>query len=378
MAKQQSTGFSLKDHLFNADRVRFLARQFARNDSRFQHSEFFRAVMRQLGELDLKQRIVHIAVTLERYLAADFPTAAKQIRGALPPELDPCKTDDDFGDFIIAPLGEYVVRRGMDPQNISVSLSLLKEITKRFSMEDAMRAFINAHPRITLRELKEWSRDRNYHVRRLVSECTRPRLPWSCKLTIDYSVPLPFLDALHADSTRYVTRSVANHLNDIAKRDPELVLKTLQKWRVNGGQRSEELDWICRHALRTLVKQGHPGTMKFLGMRTNARVTVSPIELRRSSISAGEPLEFSVTITAQRTESLIVDYVIEFVKANGRLAPKVFKGKKLQLRRGESTQIVKRHPLRANATTYKLFPGTHHLIVQVNGVPAARASFKIR
>jgi 3-methyladenine DNA glycosylase AlkC len=378
MTTQKSTNLSLKDHLFNAERVGYLAQQFSAAVSGFDDKRFTRAVLKRLQPLELKQRIVLIAETLERHLAEDFPKAAQQLVSALPPELDPTKTDDDFGDFIIAPLGEFVVRRGMAPEHVAISLKTLKEITKRFSMEDALRAFLNAYPEKTLRELVKWSTDRNYHVRRLVSESTRPRLPWSGRLSIHHSVPLPLLDQLHADRTRYVTRSVANHLNDIAKLDPALVLETLTRWRKQRNQEPEELDWMCRHALRTLVKQGHTETMKFLGYCTDPQVKVSAIKIANSTITAGQSLEFSVTLTALRDESLIVDYVIDFVKASGSLSPKVFKAKKLRLRQGESITIAKRHPLRSNATTYRLFPGTHRLTIQVNGKAMASASFELR
>lgn len=334
--------------------------------------------MKRLKDLELKERIVHIAETLERFLSDDFPTAAGQIVAALPCELDPSKTDGDFGDFIFAPLGEFVVRRGMALDHVSLSLKTLKEITKRFSMEDAVRAFINAHPKRTLRELAKWSTHGNYHVRRLVSESTRPRLPWSGRLSIDYTVPLLLLDRLHADATRYVTRSVANHLNDISKTDPALALTTLRKWRKLGKQDPAELNWMYRQALRTLIKQGHAETMEFLGLRAQPDVSVGAIEFNRSSLKAGESLDFGVTITAHRKESLIVDYAIDFVKANGSLSPKVFKAKRLVLQRGESVTIVKRHPLRANATTYRLFPGKHRLTIQVNGVAQSCATFELR
>lgn len=377
MAKQKSTKFSLKDHLFNADRVQFLAGQFSAADRRFDAVGFTQAVMKRLKQLELKQRIVHIAETLEQFLADDFQLAARQIIAALPAELDPTKTDDDFGDFILAPLGEFVVRRGMATKDVAMSLKTLKEITKRFSMEDALRSFINAHPEKTLRELEKWSTDHNYHVRRLVSESTRPRLPWSGRLTIDHSVPLPFLEKLHGDSTRYVTRSVANHMNDISKVDPLLVLETLARWRKAGRQRPDELEWMCQHALRTLIKQGHEQTMQFIGVRTKPKVTVSPIELCQSTITAGQSLEFAITITSHRDESLVVDYVIDFVKANGSHSPKVFKAKKLQLRSGHSVTIRKRHPLRAGATTYTLFPGTHRLTIQINGRSWSTATFEL-
>ena len=124
---------------------------------------------------------------------------------------------------------------------MEISLKGLKEITKRFSAEDAIRYFLNAFPDKTLTFLIDCARDENYHVRRLATEGTRPKLPWAQKLTIDYHLALPILEILHGDKTRYVTRSVANHLNDISKIDPDLVLDTLRKWQ-EGDRRYLNLD----------------------------------------------------------------------------------------------------------------------------------------
>ena len=72
-----------------------------------------------------------------------------------------------------------------------------------------------------------WTGHDSYHVRRLVSEGTRPRLPWGIGLTSDPARPLPLLDRLYGDRARFVTRSVANHLNDIGKKTPDAVIDRL-------------------------------------------------------------------------------------------------------------------------------------------------------
>ncbi|PHQ36468.1 hypothetical protein [Rhodopirellula bahusiensis] len=371
------SGFSLKDQLFNRDRVNYLSSLFQNADSNFDGKAFTRQCMRGLLDLELKQRIVHIAGVLETHLSDDFATAATQIREALPPPLDPKRTDDDFGDFIFAPLGEFVVRNGLERKQLRHSLKTLKAITMRFSMEDAIRAFIDAHPDATLAELSKWSSDSNYHVRRLVSEGTRPKLPWSRRLTIDVTTPLPFLETLHADPTRYVTRSVANHLNDISKSHPELVLQTLRGWKSSQCQTPKELDWISRHALRTLIKQGHSPALKFLGYRDNPKIEVSDFELKTGELRPGDTIEFSFTVSAERAESLMIDYVIDFVKANGTTAPKVHKLKSLPLGKGESVSLTKRHRLHANATTYTLYPGRHAVTLQINGKPYGTLPFDL-
>lgn len=375
--KKRGTGFSLKDHLFNEDRVQYLAELFRTADDRFDAARFARDTMKQLSQLELKARIVHIAAKLECYLATDYKIATRQICDALPPPLDPTRSDDDFGDFIFAPLGEFVVRNGLAKKHLRISLKTLKELTKRFSMEDAIRAFINSYPDETLAELKKWTGDKNYHVRRLVSEGTRPMLPWSKRLSIDCTTPLPLLDELHADATRYVTRSVSNHLNDIAKTSPTLVLERLQRWRQDGRQDPVELNWMSRHALRTLVKQGDSEALQFLGFHPKPRIKVSQFNLESTRIQPGDAVEFSFVLTALRAESLMIDYIIDFVKANGTTAPKVHKIKQLNMQKGQSATVKKRHPLRAGATTFTLYPGTHHVTLQINGKAFDTRSFEL-
>ncbi|MCA9216658.1 MAG: hypothetical protein KDB27_26495 [Planctomycetales bacterium] len=377
MPPKNGAGFSLKDHLFNKRKVQYLADLFRAADADFDAKSFVKQATRPFKSLELKERIAHLAVTLEDFLNDDFRVSAKQIMEALPPPLDPRKTDDDFGDFILAPLGEYVVRNGLSKRHLKLSLRTLKEITQRFSMEDAIRHFINAFPDETLRELEKWSTDSNYHVRRLVSEGARPTLPWSGRLAVDFTQPLPLLDKLHADPTRYVTRSVANHLNDISKLEPTHAISTLKRWKQESVQQQDEFNWIAKHALRTLIKQGHHDALKFLGFRTNPKIDIENFTVARKRLKPGEVLEFAFDIVAERDEPLIVDYVIDFVKANGSLAPKVHKLKQLTEKNGKRVTLKKQHTLRANATTYTLYPGTHRVTIQINGSAYGTLEFEL-
>lgn len=371
------SGFSLKDHLFNAEKVEYLGSLLTGNGRTFPKRKFVSSVMKELPQLELKQRIVCIAVNLKEALPASFPESVQHLLDSLPPPLDETKTDDDFGDFIFAPLGEFVVRNGMSCEDVSLSLSALKELTKRFSMEDSLRYFIRQHPRETVKELNRWAKDKNYHVRRLVSESTRPLLPWSGRIDLSTDVTLPLLDQLHADKTRYVTRSVANHLNDIAKTQPDLVVETLKRWRSQQRQHPEELNWMTRHALRTLIKQGHAASLSLLGFNTSPKIQCSDIRLSKSSLKMGDTLEFSLDIIAERDESLVVDYAIDFVKATGKRSVKVYKATKVTLKKGEQITVTKRHKLLAKATTYQLYPGKHHLTVQINGQPVGNQAFDL-
>lgn len=369
--------FSLKDHLFNEETVTYLGGLFSAVDSTFNTQGFVRDVMKELLTLELKARIVWIAEVLEMHLPKDFKKASKLIIKALPPRLNPSKTDDDFGSFIIAPLGEYVVRNGLDAKHIEISLETLLELTQRFSMEDSIRYFINTHEKVTLQKLDEWVTHEHYHVRRLVSEGTRPLLPWSGRITVNPRAALGFLDTLHSDKTRYVTRSVANHLNDISKKEPDLVIATLKKWNKKKLQDKKELDWMTRHALRTLIKQGDHEALLLLGYQSDPKIKVEQLSVLKPKVTPGETLSFSFSITAQEDTELLIDYIIDFVKAKGKTKPKVFKIKKISLKKGETVSITKNHRLVADATTFTLHAGVHVLTLQINGKNFGSADFII-
>jgi 3-methyladenine DNA glycosylase AlkC len=161
---------------------------------------------------------------------------ADQVEAAMPPPLDPTLTDDDFGQFIHAIPGVLAVRHGMSDAHLPRALDLLEAATQRFSMEFYIRPFLNAFPGPVMARLHRLDGARQLPRPRLVSEGTRPTLPWARRIEADPLSMLPLLDALHADPTRYVTRSVANHLNDIAKIAPDRVLATLPTGRRAGGR----------------------------------------------------------------------------------------------------------------------------------------------
>ncbi|MDV7141845.1 hypothetical protein R3X27_04030 [Tropicimonas sp. TH_r6] len=326
-------------------------------------------------ELELKQRIDWIADCLMARLPAEFPAAAAVIARALPPPLDPERSDDDFGDFIIAPFGVVVERLGLEQPE--PALDLLEALTQRFSMEMSIRAFLDRWPEEVLARMALWVEHPNYHVRRLVSEGTRPKLPWARAIALPPEWALPLLDRLHSDPTRYVTRSVSNHLNDIAKRDPETVLARLEAWRSEGRQDRAELTWMARHSLRTLLKAGDARALAHLGYRTEAPVALEGLELGSQRVEIGAVLEFTVTLRADASVPALVDYVVEFEKAGGRRGEKVFRLKDTVLLAGKPVALRKKHRFKGDATTFTLYPGRHALRVQVNGRCLGEAGFDL-
>lgn len=367
-------GFSLKDQLFNAEKVAFLGRCFAPHVAGFRSGAFEAEVLERFPELELKARIAWIADCLARHVPGSLSEIAAPLRAALPPPLDPTLSDDDFGDFIFAPLGEWVAALSTDVADRDLGLDLLEEITQRFSMEWAIRPFLRNWPEDTLARMQAWTAHENYHVRRLATEGARPRLPWGEAVGLPVAATVPILDQLYADPTRYVTRSVANHLNDMAKKDPDLVLDCLARWKTDARQTPAELRWITGHALRGLVKAGHEGAMTALGFHPDLAVEAH-LDLPQS-VRIGEKLAFDCTLYGAADAGVLVDYRITFCRPGGKSSVKVFKLKQGQLKQG-ILALSKSHPLKANATTFTLVPGLHELEILVNGQVRASGRFDL-
>jgi 3-methyladenine DNA glycosylase AlkC len=368
-------GTSLADQLFNARTLGALAAEFAVLPG-FDAARFHRDALAGLAARGLMARLEHVADCLEPQLAADFPTMADQIEAALPPPLDPDRTDGDFGRFIHAVPGVLAVRHGL-ARHPERALDLLHAATRRFSMEFHLRPFLDRWSELTLARLPVWAEDENYHVRRLVSEGTRPRLPWGRAIALDPRVPLGLLDRLHADPTRFVTRSVANHLNDVWKIAPEAVHARLADWRAAGRQTPGELDWMTRHALRSAVKAGAPDALALLGYVPHPSLRLLDLRLAETRLPRGAPLVFEAVLAAEVDLPVVVDYVVHFVKADGRTAPRTFKLKRARLAAGRPLTLGKTHKLKWDATTFRLHPGTHRLQLQVNGVLMGDAAFEL-
>jgi len=209
----------------------------------------------------------------------------------------------------------------------------------------------------------------------LASEGLRPKLPWAKKLTIEYGQALFILDNIFYDKTRYVTRSVANHLNDISKINAELVVSTLKRWKASGKQNSKEMDYIISHALRTLVKQGNEEALALLGFKKDPKIVLSDLKLYQDEVRLGEALIFHFEIEAKEDCNLLIDYIMHFKTKSSKISPKVHKIKQFYLKAGESMEITKKYPFKANMTTRKLYVGEHTVELQINGICYVKNTF---
>ena len=375
MGIKAETSFSLKDQLFNAESVGELAGRLAGVLPRFRRAAFEREVLDRFADLELKERIAWIVTVLESYLPATFTEARRALHDALPEPLDPTRTDDDFGKFIWVVPGEYVAKHGCKTEFLGESLEFLREATKRFSSEGAIRPFLKHFPNETLAFVNKCTADTNYHVRRLASEGIRPFLPWAMRAHVPVDAIIDVLDKLYADQTRYVTRSVANTLNDISRIDPARIIETLERWRREGQQQDQELGWMIRHSLRTLLKQDYPAALELLGYTTEPNFRLSKQDISKT-VAVGDNFEWRATLTSLADQRLKVTLKIHYLKANGSLSAKVFAVRNGDFRKGESFEIAKRQPFRP-VTTRTLYPGIHYAELIVNGKSRKKRAFNL-
>lgn len=367
--------FSLADQLFNKQTVATLSSRLDSVHRAFDRKKFERQVLRQFPALALKQRISCLVDVLEKHLPTDFDSAVTILVAALPEPLDPNKCDNDFGEFIWAVPGEYVARHGCTPDRLYKSLGFLREATMRFTSESTIRPFLNAYPKETLEFVHSCAGHNNYHVRRLASEGIRPYLPWAKKVIVPVQDVINILTTLHADKTRYVTRSVANTLNDLTRSNPDQVINTLQSWRNLEVQRTQELDWMTRHALRTLTKAGYPDALKLLGYPSQPKFGVSGISAD-ASVQVGSSLRWQGKLESKENQKLKISLRVYFLKADGSQSTKVFAVKDLALKKGERLTIDKAISFKP-ISTRTLYPGLHHLELVVNGVARGKRSFQL-
>ena len=368
-------------NLINAETVRSAACHLRRAWPAFDATRFEALALDGLQALEFKARAMQLCAALEATLPEDFARAADIIEAALAP---PGEGDDlsvlrsgpaGLAGWVVWPLGEFVVRRGdASPQR---ALQALHALTQRHTAEWAIRPFIERHAELAWAMLMRWTRDPSAHVRRLASEGSRPRLPWGLQLKgliRDPSPALPLLRALQDDPSAYVRRSVANHLNDIAKDHPQLIVQWLRE---HLGDATPQRRALLKHACRTLIKQGHPEVLQAWGLGKPLRGEVR-LSLSAKRLAVGESLTLTVQLrsTAACAQALHIDYAVHHVKASGASAPKVFKGWSLTLGAREQLTLHKRHSMRA-VTTRRYYPGRHELDLRINGQVLARTFFEL-
>lgn len=326
-------------------------------------TDFIAAVINgEWKDLELKQRIRHVSTQLGKFLPGDYRKQIATLKKAAP----------EFTGLGGLVFPDFVEVHGT--HDLQTSLEALKSFTPHSTSEFAIRPFIQSHPKDTMATIKKWAKDSDEHVRRLASEGTRPRLPWSFKLrefVKDPSLGLEILAILKDDDSLYVCKSVANHLNDISKDHPELVLKTASQW----IGRSQHTDWILKHALRTLLKKGDQRALKLFGTAKAKGVEVQKLKFGAAKFRIGSALEFSFALNTKHRQKLRLAYAVHYLKKGGQHSHKVFKICEKDFSKGPHA-ITRRHSLR-QMTTRVHYPGVHHLEIIVNGEVKAKGRFNL-
>lgn len=372
-------------NLFNLPLIEGLGKHLHARYPGFDKKGFVRAASQQLEQLELKQRSAQIADALELYLPEDFLAAREMLLAVLHPEdevdLRELKMDGrGVRGWAVMPMADYIARRGL--AHFDSAMEALEQMTCRFSAEFAVRTFIRADLPAALRHIHRWANSPNYHVRRLASEGARPRLPWGQhipQLIADPRPMLPVLEILRDDPSDYVRRSVANHLNDIAKDHPQLLTEVVQNWYQTG---SPERQRMLRHACRTLIKKGNAHILSALGY-TSAEIVREAVQLEQFALDRLQPkvgealtLKLALRSTHDKPQTLVVDYAIYFRRANGELSAKVFKWKNCQIAPGQNLHLVKNHSLK-KITTRTYYPGLHKVALQINGTLVQTLDFEL-
>lgn len=363
---------------FSPDLVRRLAAEISRAHPPFPADAFVEDATAGLTRLELLDRGKHIAAALARHLPPAYPDAI----AVLLRSLGPAHATDELigagmGPFFYLPHTVFVAERGLD--HFEVSMHAQRELTRRFTAEFSIRPFLARDPERTVGVLREWAHDEDAHVRRLVSEGTRLRLPWAMRVPWLDRHPervLELLELLKDDPTSLVRRSVANSLNDLGKVHPARLFATCGAW-LEGA--SPERRALVEHALRSAIKRGEPGALRLLGYGKTPSISIEDVrfEPRRVAIGGRVALAFALRSTARSTQSLLVDLRVFFVKANGTASPKVFKLERVELPPGGRAELAKSISLAVH-TTRTPRPGRHHVEVLVNGAPLSLGWFDVR
>ncbi len=367
-------------NVFNSSMVRGMAGHFKQHWSAFDDKRFIRTAIKNLQALELKARSQQITQAMVQYLPTDYPHAGEIMLASLHPVdggdiADLGVEKEGIGGWAMMPMTHYVALQGQD--DFMLSMNLLKAMTQRFSAEFDIRFFLLAAQDETMAVLHTWASDENYHVRRLVSEGTRPRLPWAMCLPPFVENPVPviaLLEKLKDDPEEYVRRSVANNLNDISKDHPDVVADIAARWMKNASKNRMRL---VRHACRSLIKAGHKKTLKVLGFNPPKIGNIS-LQVLTPKVIFGDKLQFELSLVSQakQAQQLMVDYVVHHQKSNGRTSPKVFKWRSTTLEPGGVLNGTKNHAMK-KITTRVYYPGAHKIEVMVNGVSVAMADFQL-
>ncbi len=343
----------------------------------FDCSAFIADVMLKLPSLELKGRALCIATALRKHLPSDYEKAIAILLHSLGDD-DGVGFMEGMGGFKYLPFLNFVGAYGLDQPELS--LKTLRQMTKYFSAEFDIRPYLLFHRDLALAAAHKWAKDKDWRVRRLASEGTRPRLPWGLRLkelVADPAPILPILDALYTDPHEIVRRSVANSLNDISKDHPELAVTIAKRWKSEND--TPETLQLLRHALRGLRKIGNKETLELFGFAHGAALRLEEFTLEKNTVAIGDIIAFSVSIFSEEQKAVRteIQYAIHHQRKNGKTTAKIFKLAEREIIPGKNPTITSKHSFK-EITTRRYYPGEHKIEILATGKSLGQKNFILK
>lgn len=363
----------LLKNIYNKTFLDSLANSLVQVQSNFNKKSFLTNILdKDWDNRELKERMRHISIVLKNHLSNSFENNVGTILKLID-QLEKKGIKEDTIEYMFIP--DFIEVYGLNDYEISIKA--IERITQFTSCEFAVRPFIITYETAMLHQMNAWSLHKHKMVRRLATEGCRPRLPWAVaipSLKNDPSPILPILEQLINDEAETVRRSVANNLNDISKDNPEIVIDFAKKWK----GKTNNIDWVIKHACRTLLKQGNLEIMQLFGFGSVEKIKIDNLNTTTPKVKIGSFLEFSFNLinTDQIDSKIRLEYGLYYVKANGFLSKKVFKiSEKIYPK--NSTTLVNRKQSFKLITTRKFYPGKHQLSIIINGIECEKISFEV-
>jgi len=351
--------------MFNTAYYSRLAAGLCQIHKPFPADQFLRQVLEPLPLLSLNERMRHTSTILKQHLPDNYQKTIGILRDVAP-LIDRGYTALVFPDFVSQ----------FGTNDVHTSLDALHYFTKFGSSEFAIRTFLKLDFDRTIRIMHDWSFDDDEHVRRLASEGSRPRLPWSFKLDAVINNPAStrgILENLKEDDSLYVRKSVANHLNDITKDSPQYVLTMIKDW----NQKHAHTQWIIKRGCRSLFKLGDKQSLKVFNYTQDVQVSIKKFCItQKVKIGGVFTFGFELVSLSAKMQRLMVDFRIHYVKKSGQSSAKVFKLKEIELKPFAVVPIIKNQRFQ-DFTTRKHFAGKHKLEIVVNGEVVKKSVFYV-
>jgi 3-methyladenine DNA glycosylase AlkC len=258
-----------KDY-YDAECARLIASRLADaiGSTTFDPDRFVREISEHLeGDPPFSARQDIFATALEHHLPGDYPGALQALTAILGPPLQEPEGMFTYG-WWLWPIGRFVERNALLDR--PASYRFIRELTRRFTGEFAIRPLLREEPEEAMEVLDRWSRDTDVHIRRCASEGMRIRLPWAKRLTValdHFDRYRTVLGHLRQDPERFVQKSVGNNLNDLMKEAPDLAWELIREWEAEldgtGAGRDYAVSdgvagatrWIIRHGTRSTRKR---------------------------------------------------------------------------------------------------------------------------